>query len=76
MDTTTPLHGKEKAGSRAEFAHFNAPEGDQSFAMLKLLFWNIDFKLLIRKQKTQKEPLTLPLSQEILTEKPASGRQC
>lgn len=31
-------------------------EGDESFA-----FWDINFKLVIQKRKTQKEPLTLPL---------------
>lgn len=34
-------------------------EGDQSFATSKCAFWNINFKLVVRKQKTPKEPLTL-----------------
>lgn len=39
---------------------FNTTAGNQYFAILKLPFWNIDFKLFIKKQKTQNEPLTLP----------------
>ena len=33
-------------------------EGDQSFVMPKNTFWDVDFKLVIKKQNTQKEPLT------------------
>ena len=36
-------------------------KGDQSCATVKYIFWDIGFKLIIKKQKTQKEPLTLPL---------------
>lgn len=37
-------------------------KGDQRFTALKYAFWEFDFKLVIKKQKTQKEPLTLFLS--------------
>lgn len=42
----------------------------------KAAFWNIDFKLIIKKQNNQKEHLTLSLSdQEIQIEKPTPGRK-
>lgn len=37
-------------------------EGDQSFATPKYVFWDIDFYLVTKKQKTQKDSLTLPLT--------------
>ena len=35
-------------------------EGDQNFATPKCAFWDTDFKLVLKRQKTQKEPLTIP----------------
>lgn len=34
-------------------------ERDQSFTTSKYTFWDIDFRQVIKKQKTQKVPLTL-----------------
>lgn len=74
----------ENAQQMLEFS-ITAYEGDQSFVPLKLRFWDINFKLVMKKQKTQKEPVTSPPppttaphfpAQDIQTEKPASGRKC
>lgn len=35
-------------------------EGDQRFAITNCAFWDTDFKLVVMKQKTQKENLTSP----------------
>lgn len=34
-------------------------KGDQNCATVKCIFWDIDFKLIVKKQKIQKEALTL-----------------
>lgn len=44
---------------------------DQSFATPIYAFWDIDFKWVIKKQKTQKELLTFYLPKGIPIEKPA-----
>lgn len=36
---------------------------EAKFATPKYAFWETDFKLVNKEQKTQKEPLTIPLSQ-------------
>ena len=51
------VYQKMILGSRKE-----GVEEDQSFASPKCVFWDIDFKLVIKKQKVQKEPLILLLS--------------
>ena len=57
--------------------HHVETEANQSFATLKQPFGDTAFKLFIKKQKTQKEHLTLPPfpAQVIQREKPASGRR-
>lgn len=51
-----------------------AAEGGQLSATQNTPWGETDFKLLIKKQKSQKEPLTLSLPKGIQTEKPAKGR--
>lgn len=50
-------------------------KGTKNSATLKLPFWDTDFKLFTKKQKIQKEALTLPRFpvQEIQSEKSAMG---
>lgn len=38
-----------------------SPEGDQNFATLRQALWDIDFKLVMKNQKTQIESLILSL---------------
>ena len=48
----------------------------QNSATLQLPFRVTEFKLFVKTQKTQKEPLTLPLFlPKRLMQKPASGRR-
>lgn len=58
--------------------YFLTTEGNQSFATLKLPFWDIDFKDIdIKKQKTQNEILSFPTpfpAQEIHMEGSTPGR--
>lgn len=45
-------------GTRAKDAY----EGDQSFAIPKYTFGDVDFKLVIKEQETQEKPLIFPLT--------------
>lgn len=52
-----------REGGEAEEFERNVDEGggDQSFATPKYASWDIEL-VIFRKQKTQKEPLTFPLT--------------
>lgn len=52
-------------------ARVDKEQGRPEFVTPKCAFWDTNFKLAIKKQKTQKELSTLPFLPKIFREKPA-----
>ena len=69
------LNGPSSFNSKENNSSITEAEGNKNSATLKLPFWDTDFKLFTKKQKIQKEALTLPRFpvQEIQSEKSAMG---